>query len=104
MSSMNMIQIIKKAAVEAVEASNPTRIMYGTVVNSTPAIKIDQKFTITKEFIVLTNNVKKHNVNVTIDGEQKTITIDNGLKVGDKVVMMQEQGGQRYIILDKVGG
>ena len=99
----NLIQIIKKAAVEAVEASNPTKVLYGTVINSTPAIKIDQKFTITKEFIVLTNNVKRHNVNVVIEQEPKTITIDNSLRVGDKVILIQEQGGQKYIVLDKVG-
>lgn len=100
----NLIQIIKKAAVEAVEASNPTKVLYGTVINSSPAIKIDQKFTITKEFIVLTNNVKRHNVNAVIDEEPKTITIDNSLKAGDKVILIQEQGGQKYIVLDKVGG
>lgn len=87
MPSMNLIQIIKKAAVEAVEASNPTKILYGTVVNSTPSIKIDQKFTITKEFIVITERMKSMN-----------------LVAGDKVILLQEQGGQKYIVLDKVGG
>lgn len=85
--SMNLIQIIKKAAIEAVEASNPAKVLYGTVVNSTPAVKIDQKFAITKEFIVETERMKEMN-----------------LAAGDKVVLLQEQGGQRYIILDKVGG
>lgn len=84
----NLIQIIKKAAVEAVEASNPTKVLFGTVTNANQlAIKVEQKFTITKEFIVLTESVKK-----------------NGLSVGNKVVLLQEQGGQKFIVLDKVGG
>lgn len=84
----NLIQIIKKAAVEAVEASNPTKVLFGTVTNANQlAIKVEQKFTITKEFIVLTESVKK-----------------NSLSVGNKVVLLQEQGGQKFIVLDKVGG
>ena len=33
---------------------------------------------------------------------KKTITIHNGLKVGDKVLLLRQQGGQSYIILDKI--
>lgn len=84
----NLIQIIKKAAVEAVEASNPTKVLFGTVANANPlSIKVEQKFTITKEFIVLTKRAS-----------------DSGLNTGDKVVLLQTQGGQKFIVLDKVGG
>ena len=83
----SLIEIIKKAAMEAVEASNPTKVLYGTVVDSSPSIKIDQKFTIPKDFIVVTKRIK-----------------EEGLNAGDKVVLLQEQGGQSFIVLDKVGG
>ena len=113
----NFIQIIKKAAVEAVEASNPARVMYGTVLTDSPLkIKIDQKFILTKEFLILTKNVKDYEteatVNWTTESEsghnhgitgRKKIIIHNALKVGDKVMLLQEQGGQKYIVLDKVG-
>ena len=82
----NLIQIIKQAALEAVEASNPTKVFYGIVVNDSLSIKIDQKFTITRDFILLPNRIK-----------------EEGLNVGDKVILLQEQGGQNYIILDKMG-
>lgn len=72
---------------EAVEASSPTKVMYGTVVDSSPSIKIDQKFTISKEFIVIPKRIA-----------------EEGLISGDKVILLQEQGGQKYIVLDKVGG
>lgn len=83
----NLIQIIKKAAIEAVEASNPTKVIYGTVTDASPSIKVEQKFTIPKEFIVLTKRIA-----------------EEGLEVGDNVILLQEQGGQKYIVLDKVGG
>ena len=83
----NMIQIIKKAAIEAVENSKPVKIYYGTVLDDSTSVKIDQKFTITKDFIVISNRMK-----------------EEGLSSGDKVILLQEQGGQKFIILDKVGG
>ena len=44
------------------------------------------------------NNTHKH----TIKGTQ-TISINNALKINDKVILARVQGGQSYIILDKVG-
>lgn len=83
----NLIQIIKQAAIEAVEASNPTKVYYGVVIDSSPKIQIDQKLVITKEFIVATERMQ-----------------ELSLTKGDKVILLQEQGGQKYIVLDKVGG
>ena len=101
----NMIQIIKQAAVEAVEASGPMRTMYGTVVSSSPVrIRIDQKYTISSPFIVLTRGVTDYDTKMEVDGVEQDVKIKNGLKSGDRVILMQEQGGQRYIVLDKVGG
>ena len=31
------------------------------------------------------------------------ITIYNSLKVGDTVIMMRMQGGQTFVVLDKIG-
>lgn len=83
----NLIQIIKQAAIEAVEASSPTKVITGTVVDSSPQIKLDQKLTITSDFIIKTERLA-----------------EMGLTAGDKVILLQVQGGQQFIVLDKVGG
>lgn len=41
----------------------------------------------------------KHGIN-----GKKKITFHNALKTGDSVALMREQGGQRYLIIDKVVG
>ena len=50
-------------------------------------------------------SIEQKNINLshnhTITGT-KSLTIHNALKVGDKVILIQVQGGQRYIVLDKV--
>lgn len=65
---MNFVELMKKAAVEAVEASNPSAPMEGTVVSVSPLkIKIDQKKTLTKEFLILTEAVKDYEIEVAVD-------------------------------------
>ena len=35
---------------------------------------------------------------------RKKITVHNGLAVGDKVILIRQQEGQKYFVLDRVGG
>lgn len=114
----NLIEIIKKAAVDAVQASRPVNVVYGVVTSADPLkIQIDQKITLDEPFLVLTRNVTDYQVEVSMDHMtevsgvdphqhaitgKKTVTMHNALKLGDKVVMMMSQGGQSYVVLDKV--
>jgi hypothetical protein len=34
---------------------------------------------------------------------RKTFTVHNGLVTGDKVILLREQGGQKYLVWDRVG-
>ena len=85
MSSNQLLKTVKMAAVEAVEASKPCAVVYGTVKSKVPlTINVDQKITLTSSFLVVTNTVK------------------DILNVGDTVVMLRIQGGQQFLVLDKV--
>lgn len=84
MAIEGLIPLLKKVAIEAVEASKPTVILFGTVSSINPlSIYLEQKRTITKNFLVVTDKAKN-------------------LTVGDGVIMVRMQGGQKYIIIDKV--
>jgi hypothetical protein len=80
-----MDQLIKKAAVDAIKALKPSDVTFGKVLSLSPLkIQIDQKLTLDDDFIVLTQ------------------TVNGTLVVGDRVVMIMAQGGQIYVVLDKV--
>lgn len=112
----NMVELIKMAALGAVNESKPTSIVFGTVVNETPLeINIEQRLTLNAAQLILTNNVKEYDVKMTeekpIEGsniqtseieQRKKYTVHNGLTVGEQVIMLQMQGGQKFIVLDKV--
>lgn len=63
----NMVQIIKQAAVEAVEAGKPADIIFGTVVKDKPLqIKIDQKLILQGKSLTLTRSVTDYDVEMTV--------------------------------------
>ena len=82
-----MIKIIKQAAVEAVEASAPVQVLFGTVESASPlTVRVDQRFTLSKEFLVVPERLA------------------NTFDVGENVLLLRMQGGQKYVILDRIGG
>lgn len=121
----DLVKLIKKVAVEAVNASKPTAVVYGKVISTSPLkIQVEQRLTLERQHLVLTRNVRDYQVEMTVDHEteyksggsgdysfashnhaytgKKTFTIHNGLVVGDEVIMIQMQGGQKYIVMDRV--
>lgn len=99
-----MMEIIKRAALDAVDESNPMTLMYGTVTRTSPLeVNIEQRFTIPREMILLTSNVINKQTDIRIANEQREhATIYNALNTGDKVLVLRVQGGQKYVILDRL--
>ncbi len=94
-----MLGEIKKAAMDAIDASKPAAVMYGEVITADPlSVNIDQRFTLTADFLVVPESLTKYEVEV----DSQTITIRPGLLVGDKLLLLRMQGGQKFIILDKL--
>lgn len=82
------VNVIKNCALEAVDANKPTKIEFGVVESISPLkVLVGQKLALGEEFLVLTQTV-----------------ITNALAVGDKVLLLQMQGGQVYVVVDKLGG
>ncbi len=81
-----MNEAIKRIALAAVKASNPVHLLYGTVTKVNPVeVQIHQKLMLTKEFLVFTQTF-----------------VDRTIRHGDKVVLIRMQGGQQFLVLDKV--
>ena len=128
-----LLNIVKRAATEATEASNPVNICFGTVISVAPLkILVDQKMILGTAQLVLTRNVTDFDAEISFNDQnikqkfttwdvgetiesspskiafkekiKHKITVYNGLKVGDKVILLREQGGQKYIVLDRIGG
>lgn len=78
--------------------ANAMQVVTGVVTKVSPLeIQVSDKLFLTSDFIKLTSAVKKYQLK--IDGV--LMTIDNSLRIGDSVLMLKQQGGQIYYILDK---
>lgn len=122
----NMVQMVKQAAVEAVRAAKPTELRFGTVVSASPLeIRIDQKAPLKGPQLILTRNVTDYEVDISVshitepEGREgdyyeafeththgykgmKKIKVHNALVVGDEVVLLQVQGGKKFLVLDRM--
>jgi hypothetical protein len=93
-----LIETMKKAAVDAVEAGKPMVILFGRVDGVNPLrIWIEQKMVLEARDLVLTRSVTDY------FDSGKNENVYGALRVGEEVVIIQMQGGQRYVILDRLG-
>ncbi|MCO1603659.1 DUF2577 domain-containing protein [Desulfosporosinus nitroreducens] len=113
----SLLDVIKTAGMDAVGATNPVTVMYGEVITVNPlSVMVDQRFTLTADFLMVPesmtlfemdlNHVHPYtdngSVRSTSEALAEKIVIRPGLKTGDKVLMLRVQGGQKFVILDKV--
>lgn len=78
----NAVEVVKQAAVEAVEASKPVNLLFGTVISVSPLkIQADQKSIYTEKMLVLTRNVTDYEVDMSVS--QQTVVITHGHPVTD---------------------
>lgn len=96
----DLVEAVKQAAIEAVESKDPMSFRFGKVVKASPLeVWIDQKLTVPESALILTGMASK----ITCEAEGiGRIILDNSLKVGDQVILIRVDGGQKYIVLDKV--
>ena len=122
-----LVEAIKKAAVEAVEAGKPVNVCFGKVVSEAPLkINVEQKMELGEQQLILARNVTEYATTISVNWEtensggdtgetadgqhrhhimgQKQAIIHNALKTGDEVIIIRQQEGQKYIVVDRIGG
>jgi hypothetical protein len=98
-----LIQLIKTAALEAVENSQMCDLRYGKVINTSPLkVQITNQLVLPESTLIVPERLTNHSVSVTVDSETKRVSVNNALKVGDKVALLRKQGGQSYFILHRI--
>lgn len=119
-----MLEAIRMAAASGIEAGKPVAVLFGEVVRTGPLeVMVDQRFSVDEEFLVLPESLTRYEADLTHRhaytdaGASGTVSrtteaglsaapliIRHGLEAGNKVILLRVQGGQKYVILDKVAG
>lgn len=83
---MGLLDSIKQAAAGTIEDSNPVAIHFGTITQQNPLeVNVDQRLILSEDFFVLGEDVRQKN-----------------LRTGDTLLLLRVQGGQSYVVLDRV--
>lgn len=113
----DLLDIIKKAGIQGVSAGNPVNILTGEVKSINPlSVSVDQRFILDADFLVVPERLTRYEIDLKHfhyypegTNSEKTetalndkIVIRTGLAVSNKVLLIRVQGGQKYVILDKV--
>lgn len=73
----NLVEVIKKAAIEAVEAAKPSDLIIGVVESASPLqIRIEQGLLIDEDFLILTKHVTDHYVDMSVSHGTSSNTVN----------------------------
>lgn len=121
-----LLKTIKKAALDAIKAEKPSDVLFGKVVSVSPLqINVEQQFILGEKQLVLSRNVTDFTTQVSVNwatgyrsggsGDASfashnhglsgkfNITVHNGLAVGDEVILIRKFGGQKFMVMDRIG-
>lgn len=98
-----LIEIVKRAAMDAVDNAQMCDLRYGKVVSTNPLkVQVTNQFTIPQALLTVPEHLTNRTMTIKIDGATKTMVVYDALKIGDKVALLRKQGGQSYFILDRI--
>ena len=118
---------IKRAALDAQGASRPVQLCVGEVISKEPLkINVEQKLILGEAQLILSRNVTDYVITAEVDWEtleqeggageaayerhghrilgQKQVIVHNALKPGDEVILIRQQEGRKFLVLDRTGG
>lgn len=99
----DLLVAIKRASIDAIESVKPVNIVFGKIESISPlTVNIENKLQLSKEQLIMLDSFKKYEIPCEVDGKVGVARFDNTLKPGDDVIMFRLQGGQQYLILDRV--
>lgn len=119
-----IVGAIKEIVVNTIRSLSLSDVEIGEVVSVDPLIiQTESKISLDASSIVLTKNTSLHSIDMSVDHltenraggggmaeyashnheykGRKTYLVHNELLVGEKVILLRESGGQRYIAIDK---
>lgn len=116
--------VLKSLVAQTVRGMNPSDFVLGEVISEAPLVIRVGENELDEDFLIFSDNVRDFEVDIEVNHitekraggggyaeyashdhdykGRKKITIYNGLKIGEKVVMIQQSGGQLFFVANRV--
>lgn len=115
----DLVRAMQQMSVGASQASYPADVMSGTILSVKPLkVQVEQRFEVSGDMVIVPERLTDHEIKVTVEksntkeagepqhqheyGGELVIKVHGALKKGDRVQMIRQQGGQKFLIIDKV--
>lgn len=117
----DLVTILKKSSIEASEKTKPVNVCFGIVKSTSPlSVFVEQRLTLTESNLIVPKSLTNYSISMIVSHETenykdddipehkhgyagtKNFTVQNALKTGEKVILLRQQGGQKYLILDRI--
>ena len=90
----NLTNLIQQIASNAIESSMPCGIFFGVVTSAEPLeINVEQKMALGRVHLILISLVSYISDDISLN-----------LRKNEKVMLLRVQGGQKFIVLDRLRG
>lgn len=102
--SADLLRAIKQISVDAVEAGKPADIRYGVVTSVEPLkVRVSATFILPESALIVPEHIRYvQGVTDPLTGITPIILADGiGLENNDKVILIREQGGGKYIVIGR---
>lgn len=121
-----LYQVMQEMIAQNVGDMKPCDYILGTVESVSPlSVRISSKDVIASDFLILTDMVRDYQVDISVNHKtenaaggsgdaqyashnhayvgRKTITVHNGLSVGEVVILLRQAGAQQYLVMCRYG-
>lgn len=115
----DLVRAMQQMSVGASQASYPADVMSGTILSVKPLkVQVEQRFEVSGDMVIVPERLTDYEIKVTVEktntekagepehrheyGGELVVKVHGALKKGDRVQMIRQQGGQKFLIIDKV--
>lgn len=99
----DLVREIQRISDKERRASNPSGYLHGKVVSASPLkIKTDTNITLDEDFLILPQRLTNWALEASFNGGTKQkLKLYNALEKGDNVILIQQDGGQEFLVYDR---
>ena len=99
MAGEKLASVIKRSKPKESELSD---LIFGVVTSANPlTIRVDNRYSVGSQHLILSQMVRNLSVTVTIEGKQGTAQVFRPLQAGDRVNMLRVSKGQMFYVLER---
>lgn len=99
-----ILEILRNDNVESVKNMKQLEVYTGVVKSTNPlSVMVNQKFMLKEPFITVPFSFTDYEVKIEIEGGgMRNMKVYNSIKIGERLILLRYEKGQRFLVLDRV--